>query len=87
LVFNDLLWTPAQDGWSGRGFRLLRQDPQVPWLARRLHAGGKLRQVALRAWLEQLAATPQLVRAIAGHGPPIVRDAPAVLQRVAAALA
>lgn len=87
LVFNDLLWTPAAAGWNGRVQRLLRQEAQVPWLALQTLARGSLRRKQLQRWLLQLAETPGLVRAIPGHGAIIARDARAVLQRVAAALA
>jgi hypothetical protein len=83
LVFNDLLWTPPEHGWSARMNRWLGQGPQVPWLARRMFA----RQPALlRAWLERLAHTPELVRVIPGHGAPITHAASAVLLRVAQAV-
>ena len=83
LVFNDLLWTPPEAGWSAPLYRLLRQKPQVPFVARRMFASDR---APLKTWLETLAQTQGLVRVIPGHGPPITRDAPAALSRVAAAL-
>jgi hypothetical protein len=87
LLFNDLLWTPAAAGWTGRLQRLLRQEPQVPWFARRTIARGVARRQQLRRWLLQLADTPRLARVIPGHGAIVAREPRAVLQRVAAALA
>lgn len=81
LVFNDLVWTPAQIGWAARINRALRQKPQVPFLARHMHAP---RGPALREWLEKLARTPDLVRIVPGHGAPITHSARQALQRIAA---
>jgi hypothetical protein len=83
LVFNDLLWTPAEHGVSARVQRWLGQRPQVPWLARRMHAP---QPALLKAWLERLAHTPDLVRLIPGHGAPITQAASEVLLRVASAV-
>lgn len=80
LVLNDLLWTPPEHGWSARVHRWLGQKPQVPWLARRMHAPDAAR---LRAWLVGLATTPDLVRLIPGHGAPITQNASATLLDVA----
>lgn len=80
LVFNDLLWTPPEHGWSARVNRWLGQRPQVPWLARRMYAPDALR---LSAWLERLAQTPKLVRVIPGHGAPILQDAAQTLSQCA----
>jgi hypothetical protein len=86
LAFNDLLWTPPLHGTAGFVQKILHQRPQVPWLARQLYARGANR-LALKRWLVELACAPELQRLIPGHGPPIVSDAYAVLQRVAATLA
>jgi hypothetical protein len=80
LVFNDLLWTPAEHGVSARVQRWLGQRPQVPWLARRMYAP---QPALLKAWLERLAHTPGLVRVIPGHGALITQHARDVLLRVA----
>ena len=83
LVFNDLLWTPPARGWTSLLPRLLRQQPQVPWLACRMFAA---QPRALQAWLVALAHTPNLLRVVPGHGPPITAEAQQTLQRVAAQL-
>jgi hypothetical protein len=80
LIFNDLVWTPEARGWRARLSRWLRQSPQVPIVARHMHAP---RGPRLRAWLERLAQTPGLVRVIPGHGPPITAHASQVLARIA----
>jgi hypothetical protein len=80
LVFNDLLWTPPKHGWSAHVNRWLGQGPQAPWLARRMYARDEAR---LKAWLEGLARTPNLVRLIPGHGPPVIEDAAKTLSRIA----
>jgi hypothetical protein len=81
LVFNDLVWTPPDVGFAARIHRALRQKPQVPLIARHMHAP---RGRALRDWLEQLAQTPDLVRIVPGHGAPITHNARQALQRIAA---
>jgi hypothetical protein len=81
LVFNDLVFNPngAQPGaWL---YRLMGQGPQVPWLARRLLVGDRVR---LRAWLLQLAEIDQLTVVIPGHGDPIALEAASVLRKIAA---
>lgn len=83
LVFNDLLWTPPERGWTAPIYRWLRQRPQVPWLSRRTFAPDT---AALKAWLRRLAQTPDLVRIIPGHGAPITHDPQRVLSDVAEAL-
>jgi hypothetical protein len=83
LVFNDLLWTPPDRGVAGVMQRWLRQGPEVPWLARQMLARDR---GALRDWLMGLCRVERLVRVVPGHGPPILQDARAALERVALAL-
>jgi hypothetical protein len=83
LVFNDLVYVPPSRGVAAWPYRLLRQGPQVPWLAKRLFMPDAAR---LRAWLLQLAEIEHLVRVVPGHGDPVATAVPELLRRLAADL-
>lgn len=86
LVFNDLVFNLAHGpGLFGLVFRLLGSTggPRVTRLFRLTSVKDRK---ALRAHLERLAATPDLVRIVPGHGALIDRDAAAVLAGIAGRL-
>ena len=81
LVFNDLIFNPKGSGLSEWMYRLLRQGPQVPWLAKRMFARER---AELRNWLSQLADTEGLRVVVPGHGDPLMSDASGTLRKIAA---
>jgi hypothetical protein len=87
LVINDLVFNiPHFGGLRGLFLRLLGftgPDPKVPPLPRLLLVEDR---IGLRNTLEELAATPDLIRVIVSHGP-IIDRAPARALRAAAATA
>lgn len=84
LVFNDTVFNVSHTGGlGGLMLRLMGSSggPRVTPLARRLLVkDGE----AVRACLERLADTPDLVRVVPGHGAVIDQDAAEVLRAVAA---
>jgi len=87
LVFGDVLFNvPHQPGPGGLVLRLVGSSggPKVTRIARLLAVRDR---GALAADLEELAATPDLVRLLPSHGEDVTADAPGVLRRVARDLA
>jgi len=86
LVFNDTVFNvPHAGGLGGLVLRLMGSSggPRVTPLARRLLVkDGE----AVRANLEQLADTPDLVRVVPGHGAVIDEDPAGVLRAVASTI-
>lgn len=86
LVFNDVIFNqPHLPGLFGLVYRLLGQSgaPKVTLISRLWMVKDRR---ALAAHLEELAATPELVRVIPAHIEPITPDPAAVLRALAASL-
>ena len=86
LVFNDLLFNvPHQSGFSGFVFRMLGSTggPKVTRIFRMFAVKDKK---AVRANLERLGATENLVRVVPGHGYVVTEEPGAVLGQVASQL-
>jgi hypothetical protein len=87
LVFNDVLFnSPHGKGVMGFVFRYLTQSTGGPRVSRVVRWFLMKDRVGLRASLQRLAATPNLVRIIVSHHRMITDDPSGTLRAVAATL-